>query len=188
MKINELKTNDPIEVVEVTSHMIKPTGPGMLPESNPKIYEFTKIHMKIFTDGEIDSITEEASKVINEYYIGEEKYEYGVDTLKTRKLYLKNYTYAIVYLIANEYRHIGSISGLFDITKDVQVYLNDVTNKKDLKEVKRVINEISRCNSSVDYTSLFSFFLSSTFGITIRNFNIEEKSKNVYNLRKKNSI
>ncbi len=184
LKINELKINELIEVIEVTRHMIRPVGPGMVPESNQKTFESTKIHMKIFTDGEVDSIGEEVSKSINEYYIGDEKYEYAVDTLKTKNLYLKNYTYVIVYLIANEYRHIGSISGLFDVTKDVQVYLNDVRDKKALHEVKKVICKLKDYNESIDYSSVFGFLLTSTLGKKDENFSIEEKTRNVYTLSK----
>ena len=61
--------------------------------------------MRILTDGEIERQTEEISQDINEFYIGENKYQFDVNTLKTKKLYFKNYSYiGVNFSLSNNYK------------------------------------------------------------------------------------
>ena len=58
MKFKELKEQEPLEVVEVTRHMVIPNFPGSK-SLNRKVFEDKKIQMRIFTDGEIAEESEE---------------------------------------------------------------------------------------------------------------------------------
>ena len=112
MKIKELKENQPLNVIEVYKHEGIPSF-GLDNKSNDSTLEFKQIHTMVFTDGEFLKESEEKIKNIKEYYIGNKKYEYRVDTLKTRDIFLKNYSYAIVYLVAQEWITVGNVRRWF---------------------------------------------------------------------------
>lgn len=59
-------------------------------DKDAKPIEDERIKTIIFTDGEIEKQTEEASQSIDEYYIGKSKYHMTVDTLKLKIYILKS--------------------------------------------------------------------------------------------------
>ncbi len=183
MKIRELKENEPLKVIEVTNHFPAWPDPntGKIDE-NAKGSEDKRIKTIIITDGEIEKQTEETTQDINEFYIGKSKYHMTVDTLKTKNIYFKNYSYVITYLLAKEFMVKGSVAGWFDIVKEVSVYLENIKDKKALKEAKRVIKEINNLNSHTDYSSLFGMILSQP--TKSEKFETEEISRNVYTLKR----
>ena len=83
MKIRELKENESLEVIEVT---MKPNNTDIFDSvlSDSDTGEYSRIKMRILTDGEIERQTEEISQDINEFYIGENKYQFDIS------IYLKN--------------------------------------------------------------------------------------------------
>lgn len=187
MKFIELKENEPLEVIEITYHMVIPRVPNPYTgkrEVESDTVEDKRIQMRIFTDGEIEKQTEETSQNIEEYYIGKKKYQYDVDTLKIKNIYFKNHSYVITYIIANEIMTIGNVTGWFSVIKDVSIYLSNPKDKKALKCAKQVIREIANHNNSVDYSSLFGMLFSRGKGL--QKFETEEISKNVYSLKKQN--
>lgn len=117
-----------------------------------------------------------------EIYRIKRKYQYYVDTLKTKNIYFKNHSYVITYLIANEFMTVGNVCGWFDIVKDVSIYLKNPKDKKALKCAKQAIREIENHSNSVDYSSLFGMLFSQEKGL--HKFETEKISKNVYNLKK----
>lgn len=187
MKIQQLKENEPLEVIEVSEHLRRPRSNDI-----NDILEFEKIKMIIFTDGEIEKESEETSKNIEEYYFGKDKYRYDVDTLKSKNIYLKNHSYVITYLVADECLR----NGWFDVIKNVSIYLKNPKDKKALKSVKQIIRQynigdvfpfsIVRFNFEDKHNNVFAF--------SIGRFNILEKfeeqqiSKNVYTLRRINNM
>lgn len=188
MKINELKENEPLKVEEASFHIefsafINPKPIFGVEEDKEEIEidEYDRIKTKVFTDGEIEKISEVQIENIDEYYIGRKRYQYGVDTKKTKDIYLKNYSYVITYLIASEPMQIGTLHGWFDIIKDVKIYLKDTKDKKALKEAKKVIKAIQNHNNSVNYDSLLEMMFSSREPIK---YDCEEIDENVYSLRK----
>ena len=52
MKIQELRENKPLEIIEVSKHMAVPTFETKK-ILKPEIVEFKQIQMRVFTDGEI---------------------------------------------------------------------------------------------------------------------------------------
>ena len=181
MKFKELKENEPLEVIEVSRHLELPTFEQKR-ETIPDIIELKQIQMRIYTDGEIEKETEETSEKIADYYIGKNKYQHGVDTLKTKNIFLRNHSYVITYLIANEWMKVGNIRGWFDVIKEVSIYLENPKDKKALKSAKQAIKQIANYNNSVDYSSLFRMLFSQRKGL--ETFETKEISKNVYTLRK----
>ena len=173
MKIKELKENEPLEVIEVTNHMEIPPVPGRAIGRSYKkeILEEKKIQMRIFTDGEIEKQTKETSQNIDEFYIGKSKYQYDVDTLKTKNIYFKNHSYVIVYIIM----------GWFDVIDKVSVYLKNPKDKKALKSAKQVIREISYRNASVNYSSIPSMLVCKD---RESDFETKKITKDVYSFKK----
>ncbi len=181
MKIRELKENEPLKVIEVTKHLTVPTSPGKIDEET-KVIEDERIKTIIFTDGEIEKQTEEASQSIDEYYIGKFKYQMTVDTLKIKNIYFKNHSYVITYLLAKEFMVKGRVRGWFDVIKDVSVHIENKKDIKALREAKKVIKEINNLNSHTDYSSLFGMILSQP--TKSERFETKEISKNIYTLKR----
>lgn len=143
MKIRELKENEPLKVTRVTYHFPAWPDPSTgKVDKDAKPIEDERIKTIIFTDGEIENQTEEASQNINEFYIGKSKYHMTVDTLETKNIYFKNHSYVITYLLAKEFRAVNNGGGWFDVIKDVSIHLENKNDKKALRETKRVIKEI----------------------------------------------
>ena len=178
MKIRELKENEPLKVTRVTYHFPAWPDPstGKVNE-DAKPIEDERIKTIIFTDGEIERQTEEISQDINEFYIGENKYQFDVNTLKTKKLYFKNYSYIITYLLAKEFMVKGHVRGWYDVIKDVSIHLENKNDKKALREAKRFIKQINECN---DYTNYLSIW-----GLQLPKYEeLEKISKNAYTLKR----
>ena len=183
MKIRELKENESLEVIEVT---MKPNNTDIFDSvlSDSDTGEYSRIKMRILTDGEIERQTEEISQDINEFYIGENKYQFDVNTLKTKKLYFKNYIYIITYLVSTEYRLFGTIPRKFDIVNDISIYLKNEKDKNALICAKQMIKDFVISNNNLDNFHLFAMALSQTDG-TAR-LDINKISKNIYTLKKLN--
>ena len=176
MKIMELKENEPLKVIEVIKHLIIPASPGKIDEET-KVIEDERIKTIIFTDGEIEKQTEEASQSIDEYYIGKSKYHMTVDTLETKNIYFKNHSYVVTYLLAKEFRAIHNGGGWLDVIKDVSIHLENKNDKKALREAKRFIKQINECN---DYTNYLS-----SWGLQLPEYEeLEKISKNAYTLKR----
>lgn len=181
MKFKELRENEPLKVIEVSRHVKRPTFNREITLSSD-IIEVKQIQMKIFTDGEIEKESEEISLNIDEYYICKKKYQYDVDTLKNKKLYFKNHSYVITFLIASELMNVGKVGGWFDVVKEVSIHLQNPKDKKALKSAKQVIREIENCNKSIDSSYLFRMLFSQDK--ELEKFEIDKISKNVYSLKK----
>lgn len=170
MKIQELKEDSPLAIIEVIDHVLSAND------------EWKRIYMSVFTDGEILKESEEKVESIDEYYFGKQKYKCSVDTLKSKNIYFKNHNYVITYLIAQEWTRVGNIGGWFDIIKDVSIYMKNPKDRKTLKMIRQVIRQNEERARSVDYSSLFAMLFGQTKGF--ETFEPKKISKNVYTLRK----
>lgn len=167
IRIKELKENEPLKIIRVSNQVFP-----------------DRIKTKIFTDGEIEKEGETTSININNYYIKGKKYRYGINQLHTKNIFLKNYSYVIIFTIAQEWRNFGNACGWFNFVKDVSIYLKDLNDKKALKNAKRAIKEFQNCNKRVNYTSPLIMFFSCGNGF--ETFETRKVSANIYALRKKN--
>lgn len=170
MKIQELKEDNPLTIIEVTDHVLSAND------------EWERIYMRVFTDGEISKESEEKVESIDEYYFCKQKYKCSVDTLKFKNIYFKNHNYVITYLIAQEWTTVGNIHGWFDIIKDISIYMKNPKDRKTLKTVKQVIRQNEERIRSVDYSSLLTMLAGQRKGF--ETFEPEKISENVYNLKR----
>ena len=178
MKIRELKENEPLKVTRVTYHFPAWPDPSTgKVDKNAKPIEDERIKTIIFTDGEIEKQTEEASQNIKEFYIGKSKYHMTVDTLETKNIYFKNHSYVITYLLAKEFRAVNNGGGWFDVIKNVSIHLENKNDKKALREAKRFIKQINECNDYTNYLSIWGLQLP-------EDEELEKISKNAYTLKR----
>lgn len=183
MKIVELRENDPLEVIRVSKHTTyiipEPVVDGIEPEMT---VENVPIEMMVFTDGVIERECDEKSTPIDEYYIGKKKFEYDVDTLETKNVYFKDFSFIISYLIGQELCTVGNVKGWFSVVKELKIYVKNSKDKRALKNAKRAIKAIKNYNNSVNYSSLFTMMLSQ--GRELQEIEIEEISDNIYTLKR----
>ena len=183
MKLYELNENESLKVIEASRRLEKPVIRNHQP--NPPFVELPCIQTKIFTDGQIKNEEEETFENVEGYYIGRIKYPHRIDTLKIRSLFLKDYSYAVVYSIANEHMTVGNLRGWFDVVRDVSVYLKNPNDRKALKNAKQIIKHIEEHNRGINYSSLFSMYASRAKHV--EEFESKEISNNVYTLKRTNN-
>ena len=153
----------PVKVVENLNYTICPPLPGHKPASQ-NIVEFPVSHMTIvFTDGK--QIGESETKYFNSdgqnVSFTDKKDLVGKGEIKKVKdIYIKDYTYVVVYSIAQEWRTIENVCGFFDIVKGVKYYLKDKNDKDALGKVNEIIEGIKTLSKNIDCSSLLNLVLS----------------------------
>ena len=182
VKIVELRESEPLEVIRVSKHTTY-----ILPEPEDGIgtedtVKDVPIEMMVFKDGVIERECDEKCTRIDEYYIGKNKFEYDVDTLESKKVYFKDFSFIISYLIGQELCTAGSVKGWFSVVKELKIYVKNSKDKRALKNAKRAIKAIKNYNNSVNYSSVFTMMLSQ--GRELQEIEIEEISDNVYTLKR----
>lgn len=123
-------------------------------------FEDVRMHMKVFTDGEIESVDESVSKKIDNISVLD-RYNNGSSTFRTSTIHLKNHTYAVVYVIAKEFLRFanGRGGGWYDVVKDVTVY---TTNKRDLQALRKAnktIKMVAMNQKSINYGTMLDRML-----------------------------
>lgn len=181
MKIKELKEGQPLTIIEISNHLKVPTH-SWEKELKCNLIEDKKIQMMILTDGEIEKESDETTQTIEQFYIGKKRYEYDVDTLKTKNIYFRKYSYVITCLIAKEWMKVGNVGGEFDVVKNISIYLQNSKDKKALQLAKTAIEEMKYQDKKIDYSSVFTMVFSQTKPQEKNPF--KKISKNVYTLRK----
>lgn len=163
MEVTILKDGEPLVIKKATFTYEVPR----FDLSEEKIYSTdARIRTIVYTDGEIDydykdSNPDKVEKCHDFYFSNGERYDHGIDTVITKNLFLKDYTYAITYVIAEEWTRRGRICGWFSIIKEKNIYLKDKKDRKVLRVVKKAMNDISNQNSRIDYSSVFGNLMSS---------------------------
>lgn len=126
----ELKPGTPLELVEAIRYSKVPNLPGK--KDKEQIIEIPIVQSVLFTDGTIvktDEVVKDSNR-INIEGIKEQK----INIKKTKYVYLSNFTYAVVYLIAKEDLIMQNCGGTFDTVKNVSIYLNDKQDKKAIEK------------------------------------------------------
>jgi len=181
--IKELKENEPLKIKKVIHHEEDSYPVDLFEEQTKEIIEEDMIQMKVFTDGEIIKEEEPIFETIDEYYIGNKKYKHDVDTLKTKNVYLNNYSYVIAYTIAKELQTNGNIKGWFNVIKDISIYLKDLKDKGALKKAKKAVKDINDYNNRVNYSSILNMISSQEK--SLRNYETITLTENIYLLKKR---
>lgn len=175
MKIKDLN-NGTIDLIEVSeTRTIPPFGN----RTEVCTFDDVKIETKIYTDGVIERIDEPVVTSIKEHFIDGKKYTHKVDKMKRTTIHLKDYTYAVVYTIGEEFMQLDNICGNFRVTKLSEIYLKDRRDRIALRKAKKTMSMVANNNRSINTTSLLSYVLSQPQQI------IEyEKQDNVYTLKR----
>lgn len=177
MKYQILSEGKPLELVEITELV---GIPSCLDKRNLGTIENTQIQNIIFTDGVVKKEEDHTITPIQEYEIKGKKYQYHVDTLKTKKIYLEDYSYVVKYTTAREFTRVGNIGGWFNIIKDVNIYLKHPKDKEALKKAKKTIRMNDYRLNSIDYSSIFNMLMYHDN----KDFEYEHSKKNIYTLKK----
>ncbi len=170
MNFIELKESEPLELTEGIKYIHYPTNPDG--SNNSSLAEDIIFCTRLFTDGEIE---EESSVIITD---GEDCSEFDVDMLKTKRVYLNKYTYAIVLLIAQEWRDIGNVHGWFYVVREATIYLANKEDTDALKTAESLIAGIPEENRSAYRSSLFGM------GRNVDNYKIDKLYEDVYTVRR----
>ncbi len=180
MKYKLFDNEGKIDVSEISCTVKIPSFFGE--QVTPNTFNDVVVKTRVFTDGEVVRQDEPKIEEIQEYFINGKKYTHKVDKKTTRTIYLKDYTYAIVYTIAREYMTVGNIHGNFFVTKDVEVYLKNRKDISALRKARKAMKRIEEGNNSVNYNSLFSMMLTSNQNK--RNLEFEQIKDSIYTLKK----
>lgn len=154
LQIEELKDEMPLEVIEVSCYSVARRN------APPITIEIPKIMTIVYTDGEIFKESETETYNIKSYYFGTKKYEGKVESLKKKNIYIKNHSFAVIYTIAEESKIVENVGGLFDVIKEVKIYLKDINDKKALQSAQHVIESNKTFSRSIDYSSPLTMELS----------------------------
>lgn len=180
MKYKLFDNEGKIELTEISRALRIPSFFGEKVE--PKTIDEPVVKTRVFTDGVVVKEEKPETEEIKEYFINGKKYTHKVDKKTTKTIYLKDYTYAIVYTTAREYMTVGNIHGNFFVTKDVEIYLKNRKDISALRKARKAMRKIEEGNNSVNYNSLFSMMLTSNQNK--RNMEFEQIKDNVYTLKK----
>lgn len=176
MKYQILSENQPLEMTEVTEVVRIPSCLG----KNLGTIENTQIQNIIFTDGILKKEDYATETPIEEYKIRDKRYNYHVDTLKTKNVYLEDYSYVVKYTVAREFTRVGNIGGWFNVIRDVNIYLKNPKDKEALKKAKKTIKMIQYRLSQVDYSSIFNMIMYRDS----KEFQFEQARNNIYTLKR----
>lgn len=130
MKYKILKENKPIELIELSKNVVIPSLTSLHDDIRQTIL-IPKVKSLVYTDGLVDKKEHIDPVSVEEYYFNQKEYV-NVDTLKKSNVYLKDYTYAIVFVVGEGFN-----------IENIDVYLKNRRDKNALKKVKKVIEDFS---------------------------------------------
>ena len=180
MKYKLFDNEGKIELTEVSCTVKIPSFFGE--QVTPNTFNDVIVKTRVFTDGEVIRQDEPKIEEIQEYFINGKKYTHKVDKKTTKTIYLKDYSYAIVYTTAREFVTVGSVRGFFFVTKDIEIYLRSKKDLTALRKAKKAIRKIEEGNASIDYKSVYTMMMTSNQNK--RNMEFEQIKDNVYTLKK----
>ena len=169
INMKELKYGESLNVVNVFRNIT-------LPNNN---IELEKVRQIVFSDGYIDIESEEETINIDKFFICNRAYEFDVDTLKTRKVSFKEYSYIITFYIAEMKVHNRNLCGIADQIFGPQIYL---ANRKDLAALRKARNKVKEIDELFNIKR--DFTVSSREPI-ISNCKqkVRQLGKNIYNIK-----
>lgn len=140
MKIVEKKNGESINISKaiLKTNFASPLGEGHKPE----VYKRTRMYQEVFTDGTIVKENDKETKSITQFSV--EGRDYDATSLSTREVFLNDFNYIIVFTFVNEGMHVGNSMGFFDVLRDVNVYVNDLNDKKTLKALNKAIRSVEK--------------------------------------------
>ena len=180
MKYKLFDNEGKIELTEVSTTIKIPQF--FTEQKTQNAFDDPVVKTRVFTDGKVVRQDEPKEEKINEYFINGKKYTHKVDKKTTRTIYLKDFTYAIVYTTAREFLTVGNIRGFFFVTKDVEIYLKSKKDLTALRKARKAMRKIEEKNNAVNYRTIYEIMMTSSQNK--RNIEFEEIKDDVYTLKK----
>ena len=106
--------------------------------------------------------------------------EVEADVNEAKDLELINHSYVIKVLTQLEFRRFNRVAGLFEIIKDVEVYLKDKKDKEALRNIKKTLNLIY--GQKGNYLSIFDVLFARR--VDNQDIEYERNDLNIYQLVK----
>jgi len=154
--------------------------------NTPVIEEEPIVRTKVFTDGKLvdESPVKEEAIATYSFSNGERLFRM-VDTLKTKTLRFKDYSFIITYVLAREPFKVEDTRVMLTNVKDIKVYIKDIKNRKAQKMAKRVIKEIYRQNKRFNKEEQFLTLFQYTFAFNSQNDPIafNKETQDVYTVK-----
>jgi len=142
MKYKLIKENDKFRLLNSKQFIYYnslPNPDGSEPKNKTIKTSRGVISTKILTDGDIKSVTDLDSK---EFVLPRHLENVESDAQEAKDLELINHNYVIRVLTQLEYREFNRCAGLFQVIKDVEVYIKDKKDKETLRNIKKTLNLI----------------------------------------------
>lgn len=142
MKYKLIKDNDKFKLLnskEFIYYNSLPNPDGTMPKNKTIKTSRGVISTKILTDGQIKSVTDLDSK---EFVLPKHLGKVEADLEEAKDLELINHNYVIRVLTQLEYRKFNKGAGLFEVIKDIEVYIRDKKDKETLRNIKKTLNLI----------------------------------------------
>ena len=178
MKYTLIKETDKIKLISgkdtvCYSGFDEPVKKGETYIPAPDVIEEREIvKTKIFTDGEIKGIASLDSSLSD---LPKKFSKIEIDKTELSELELSDHNYVIRILTVLEFLKFGSVSGWYDVIRNVDIYLRDKKDKESIKNIKKTLSLI---NSSPIFDDLFKkkYEKINTY---------EQVNENVYQLQKR---
>lgn len=175
----QILTEDTIEIITGIKYR---QFPPFLGKTDNKIIKDNIITTKILTDGEIiqlePSDNEQNIIKIPEYQINGKIYP--IDVIKKDKIKLINANYCLKVTCVKEFIRGKFGGGLFEVIKNIEIYLKNKKDKTALKNIKKTLNLISQPRNYNQ--SIYSYLLGNY--TTKQDFEYEKQEPNIYKLKK----
>ena len=143
-----------------------------------------KIKTVIYTDGKVSKIEESEPQEISEYYFGKKPYEYDVNELIKKRLYIEGASFIVKVTVADEimdYESKGSVGrGHFYVMKSSEILVKDRKDKEAIKKAKETVKMV--CKDTGTYSSIWDAFLKRKVEVKT-SLEYETSQKDIYQLK-----
>lgn len=142
MKYKLIKENDKFKLLNSKKFIYYnalPNPDGTMPKNKTIKTSRGVISTKILTDGQIKSVTDLESV---EFVLPKRLGNVEADVEEAKDLELINHNYVIRVLTQLEYREFNRGAGLFEVIKDIEVYIKNKKDKEALRNIKKTLNLI----------------------------------------------
>ena len=160
----------------------KPEGGDVVTSMIDKVEN--KIKTVIYTDGKVSKIEESEPEEISEYYFGKKPYEYDVNELITKRLYIEGASFIVKVTVADEVIDFESKGktgrGHFYVMKSSEILVKDRKDKEAIKKAKETVKMV--CKDTGTYSSIWDAFLKRKVEVKT-SLEYETSQKDIYQLK-----
>lgn len=173
MKAIELKENEHLKI----------SNGYLLDKNEERAFPPHRYYMNVFTDGVVASEGKPLPACKSDVESIVKQYDCRINTLESKDLQLKDYTYAITYTIVQKWAQVGRVGGWFEFCVGMNVYMKNPKDRKTIRTVRKVLKDIEENNRSGDYSSVWAATFSKRRGL--QSFEPKKIGDNIIQLAKK---